>query len=184
MKSKALKLGIKVILIVVVCIAILLGLFYSCGGSVKQIKNDEYLTVDAAYAIPKGTNDSTQDVYVFCTLKGDENENINMAADQAELHFESNKYHDYYSLNKQQNDAYIKSNTQYSGVTDSSHNTIYAGSGDTEKVAFVFQVGNKDLEDSKDATLQWVSYYATVPINEIHKVDDIEQMLESMDGAS
>ncbi|MEI3376418.1 MAG: hypothetical protein V8R08_01015 [Coriobacteriales bacterium] len=184
MKSKALKTTVRMLIIVAICIIVPLALFFSCGGSVEQIKEDKYLSVDAAYAVPADSNNNTYDVYVFCTLKGDENKNINMGADQAELHFESNKYHDFYSLNKKRNDSYIKDNTPYSGVTDGSHGTIFASSDRTEKIAFVFQVGSKDLSDSKDATLQWVSYRATLPISEIHKVDSVDQMIESLSNIS
>ena len=173
-RIKRLSALIIVSTIVFTCLALLCGCGLRIGADAEQ--KDTNLIFDAAYCVGQGEN--TSELFVFCTLKGNDEKNTYMAADQAKLEFDSNRYSDDYSLNKTRNDRYIKAATAYSGVTDGSHGTIYASSGDTEKVAFEFHVGNHDLETSKDATLDWVSYRATVPINEIQRVDSMEQMVE------
>lgn len=145
-----------------------------CGVKIGNDAIDKHLAFDAAYTFPN--EDNTRMLYVFCTLNGDEKENIHPAADQAYIKInDTNTYKDSYSMNKDTKGE-ILNETGYKCVIDL--DTIYAGTDEAQKVVFEFRVGENDFETDNLIKLYWVSYQAQFKVEDITAVESLHEIAE------
>ena len=145
-----------------------------CGIRIGDDAIDKHLVFDSAYTFPN--DDSTQMLYVFCTLNGDEQENIHPAADQAYIKInDTNTYKDSYSMNKDVKGRTLNK-TGYKCVTDL--DTIYAGTGEVQKVVFEYRVGKNDFQTDNLIELYWVSYQTQFRVEDVTTVESLQEISE------